>query len=164
MKERLSMREKIFCNAYVNCGNAKEAATSAGYEGVAQRVGERLLNEPRITEEIERLTELKKREFSQMAILGYKRLAFGSVADAVNLLYLDKPDKEQLEEMDLFMISEIKRPKEGVMEIKFFDRLKALEKLEQAGSTDDKAVPFYEALRLGAQAAAGITAVTEDEI
>ena len=45
-----------------------------------------------------------------------------------------------LGQMDLFMISEIKRPKDGAMEIKFFDRLKALEKLEtrslETGSAD----------------------------
>ena len=31
--------------------------------------------------------------------------------------------------MDLYSVSEIKRPKDGSMEIKFFDPLKALEKL-----------------------------------
>ena len=49
--------------------------------------------------------------------------------------------------MDLFNISEIKKPKDGAMEIKFFDRIKALEKLEQIDSnhTNEK-MPFYLAL------------------
>ena len=44
-------------------------------------------------------------------------------------------------------ISEIKKPKDGAMEIKFFDRIKALEKLEQIDSnhTNEK-MPFYLAL------------------
>lgn len=53
------------------------------------------------------------------ALLGYERLAFGSIADCVQLLYMDKPTLQDLEGMDLFMISEIKRPKDGAMEIKF---------------------------------------------
>lgn len=62
-----------------------------------------------------------------MAAAGYQRLAFGSICDAISLLYKSDPSKEDLEGMDLFLVSEIKRPKDGSMEIKFFDRLKALE-------------------------------------
>ena len=64
-------------------------------------------------DELERLTALRKRVLPQLASAGYYRMAFGGVAG----------------EMDLFMISEIKKPKDGMLEIKFFDRLKALEKL-----------------------------------
>lgn len=58
--------------------------------------------------------------------------------------------------MDLFNISEIKRPKGGGLEIKFFDRLKPLEKLQEI-STDSSqtALPFYEALNNGAKALNG---------
>ena len=45
--------------------------------------------------------------------------------------------------MDLFLVSEIKRPKDGSMEIKFFDRLKALEKLTDDSEKEDRATPFY---------------------
>ena len=52
------------------------------------------------------------------------------------------------EKLDLFNVSEIKRPKGGGLEIKFFDRLKALEHLEQlcTGGDEDSALPFYKAL------------------
>ncbi len=55
---------------------------------------------------------------------------------------------EKLPTLDLFNISEIKRVKGGGMEIKFFDRLKALEKLGQVISTTDKSQTqsFYDAL------------------
>lgn len=69
-----------------------------------------------------------------MAAAGYQRLAFGSICDAISLLYKSDPSKEDLEGMDLFLVSEIKRPKDGSMEIKFFDRLKALENSVQAVS------------------------------
>ena len=52
--------------------------------------------------------------------------------------------------MDLFHISEIKRQKDGAIEIKFFDRLKALEKLEKADLlNNEEANPFYKALENG---------------
>lgn len=88
-----------------------------------------------------------------LAKQGYQRLAFGSIADAVKLLYMESPDPHTLEQMDFFCISEIRRPKDGAMEIKFFDRLRALERLELSESTGcGKASPFYEALEEGARA------------
>ena len=48
---------------------------------------------------------------------------------------------------DLFNVAEIKRPKDGAMEIKFFDRIKALEKLEDIDENDRSNVSdFYKAL------------------
>ena len=68
------------------------------------------------------------------------------------LLYMDKPDLQTLEAMDLYMISEIKRPKDGAMEIKFFDRLKALEKLSEAQQASaENSLPFYKALENSAE-------------
>ena len=48
---------------------------------------------------------------------------------AISLLFMENPSVDKLKTMDLFSVAEIKRPKDGAMEIKFFDRLKALEKL-----------------------------------
>lgn len=81
-----------------------------------------------------------------LATAGYIRLAFGSVADAVSLIYMDKPSREELEKMDLFLVSEIKHPKEGALEIKFFDRLKALEKLSIDRGGDDNAGSIFDAI------------------
>ena len=81
-----------------------------------------------------------------------RRLAFGSVSDAVRLLLHEAGDEPlDLDRLDLFLVSDIKRPKGGGMEIKFFDRQKALERLEelQAG-TSDGALPFYRALERSA--------------
>ena len=69
---------------------------------------------------------------------GYERLAFGSIADAVRLL-LRRRFPAALEEMDLFSVSEIKRPREGAMEIKFFNRLEALDRLRECDRLPGKA-------------------------
>ena len=48
---------------------------------------------------------------------------------------------------DLFNVSEIRRPKDGAMEIKFFDRIRALEKLEAAvDDSETRLADFYSAL------------------
>ena len=64
---------------------------------------------------------------------------------------LPPPGEGELKKMDLFCVSEIKRPKDGSMEIKFFDRMKALEKLSE-GESGDGAASFYEAICRSAQA------------
>ena len=96
---------------------------------------------------------MRKRILPQLAAAGYYRMAFGGVADALKLLYTEHPSDEQLSEMDLFMISEIKKPKDGMLEIKFFDRLKALEKL--GGQQDESAgvAGLFDAIGRGAQSA-----------
>ena len=50
--------------------------------------------------------------------------------------------------MNLFNIAEIKKPRDGALEIKFFDRLRALEKLEQIDTQENsgKNIQFYAAL------------------
>ncbi len=80
------------------------------------------------------------------AMLGYERLAFGSTADAFRLLMSSGDDVPDVGALDLFNVAEIKRPKDGAMEIKFFDRLKALEQLGDIPESGDAASSFYEAL------------------
>ncbi len=78
---------------------------------------------------------------------GYEKLAYGSVADAVRLLFTEAPDLAALERMDLFNISEIKRPKGGGMEIKFFDRIKALQCLEELSDDSGNSEGLYKTLQ-----------------
>lgn len=92
----------------------------------------------------------KKQENKKTDIYsGFEKLAFGGITDAVRLLYTDTmPDAEKIENMDLFNISEIKRAKGGGMEIKFFDRLKALEKMHTLSeeNSENASFSFLEAL------------------
>ncbi len=87
-----------------------------------------------------------------MASVGYQRLAFGDISDAVSLLYMENPSRGDLSSMDLFLVSEIKRPKDGSMEIKFFDRLKALEKLESKIEEESGVKSLFDAINEGAKA------------
>ena len=119
---------------------------------------------PEILDEISRLTEQREKMFARLASLGYQRLAFGNISDAVSLLYIERPTAEQLKAMDLFMISEIKmfmiseikKPKDGMLEIKFFDRLKALEKLESKSGADAGVSNLFDAIGQGAKAVSEI--------
>lgn len=153
-KSKLTSRELQFCICYLNTGNACEAAISAGYVKNPKQEGERLLCRDDIADKIEQLSRQREKSLSNMASVGYQRLAFGNIADAVSLLYMDNPSREQLSSMDLFLVSEIKKPKDGTMEIKFFDRIKALEKLENTADYDG-GKSIFDAISEGAKAVRG---------
>ena len=73
---------------------------------------------------------MRKKSETQLVIDGLKKLAFGKVNDAVTLVFAeDIPPPELLAKMRLFNISSVKRVKGGGVEVQFFDRQKALEKL-----------------------------------
>ena len=73
----------------------------------------------------------KENDMKEEIYQGYQQLAFGSIADAIKLLFMEEPAPRALGKMNFINVAEIRRMKEGAMEIKFFDRLKALEKLEE---------------------------------
>ena len=146
MKKNLNTKEKLFCVFYLAHGNAAEAAMLAGFDE-PQKNGNLLILRDDIAEYISSVYQKKLEFLSRQAITGYERLAFGSFNDAVSLLFADSLSKEQLSSIDLFNVAEIKRPKEGAMEIKFFDRIKALEKLELLDrSQKNSASDFYNAI------------------
>ena len=61
-------------------------------------------------------------------------LAFGKANDCVRLVLEESP---QLQELDLSLLSEVRRSDKGGVEIKLIDRLRALEQLSQAAGQDD---------------------------
>lgn len=154
-RQGLNEKEKLFCLYFCRTRNVREAAAKAGYVLFPEKSGQKLMADKLIAEEIKRLEKLQEVS-AQEAAAGYRRIAYGSVCDAVRLLFSDSPpDPDSLEKLDLFCISEIKRPKGGGMEIKFFDRLKALEKLAELSGADERDIPpFYAALEDGAKALA----------
>ena len=80
-------------------------------------------------------------------------MAFGRINDALELLK-DDPSEVCAERLDLFNVSEIKRVKGGGVEIKFFDRLEALEKLaelEDRAADSAAADSFFSAVRNSAK-------------
>ena len=121
------------------------SARLSGYRLNSRAKGIKLLARDDIQSEINRLVKEKEKLAKTMASIGYQRLAFGNTSDAVSLLYTKEPQEADFGAMDLFMISEIKKPKDGSVEIKFFDRLKALEKLEQINS-DSSFMNLFDAI------------------
>lgn len=118
-----------------------------------ERTALRLLRKKEIQAEIER-SDRKKSASQKDIISGYYRLAFGCFADAVSLLFKEEITDEEIRQMDLYNISDIKRKKGGDIEIKFFDRLKALEHLQQMACQDgsSSADSLFRAIEKGAAA------------
>lgn len=96
---------------------------------------------------------MAKKSVDEQIKQGLLDLAVGSVSDAMLLLFLD--DEEiirRLPRLKLSNISEVKRPKGGGMEIKFFDRIKAFEKLQELSCTNgNQGLSFYQALEKSAE-------------
>ena len=147
----LTKRENEFCRYFAACRNGREAAARAGF-AFPERSGLRLLDKASVKAEIERLTAASKGNSS--AVDGLKRLAFGSIADAVRLILSDEP--LDIESLDLYSVSEIKRTDKGT-EIKFYDRIKALEALlsTNEGSTENESFGLVDAIFKGASAISG---------
>ena len=86
-----------------------------------------------------------------------EELAYGKANDAVRLVMTDEPmHREMIDELDLSLLSEIKRGSNGVIEIKLINRLDALELLAKlVGSDTVKKAPqadnFFRAMESAAK-------------
>ena len=151
----LSKRVKSFCRFYSNCTDAEMAAKMAGIPDPS-RSGLLLLDREEVTSELKRLYHQKLVQNEQRVMAGYERLAFGSAEGAAGLLFADDPAGMLKNGCDIFNVAEIRRPREGALEIKFFDRLKALEKLQEIRREEKPgASDFYRAVLGGLGSAEG---------
>ena len=57
------------------------------------------------------------------------RLAFARVNDAVKLAFLPEEERDVIERLDLSALTEFRRSGAGTVEMKFTDRMRALERL-----------------------------------
>lgn len=152
-EKKLNKKENDFCRWYVRLRNPKEAALKAGFTLVPEHHALHLLAKEHIREKI---CELEKEGLTDKCTLsaGFQRLAFGSIADAVKLILSAGTDNPpDIDSLDLFNVSEIKYTCGKGMEIKFFDRLKALERLSEIADSekDNSALSFYEAIERSAR-------------
>ena len=98
-KDELRNRRKRFCYLYAVLGDPEEAAVRAGYS-------------------------------RDEALGAAMELLKSSCNDAVQLAFSDElPPQDVLGRLDLYNVSEIKRVRGGGVEVKVFDRIRALEKL-----------------------------------
>ncbi len=158
--EKLTDRQDLFCRCYLQIQNPREAALRAGFSPEeAEAEGLRLLGTPRVRRHLAKLRRLGGHPEERAALAGLRRLAFSPVGDCLRLL-LFYPDLEeaQVQALDLFMLSEVKKTKDGGMEMKFFDRMKALEKLlelEDGAQGNDGLAALYKALENAGPSARG---------
>lgn len=151
-EKTLTKKELDFCRWYARLRNPKEAAIKSGYTVLPEYRGITLLSKKQIISKIKEL-ENENRADENLVSAGLSRLAFGSTADAVKLILSANSDNPPLPDtLDLFNVSEIKYTSGKGMEIKFFDRLKALEQLSKISESalNSSALSFYEALERSA--------------
>lgn len=147
----LNSKELQFCINYVNTGNVEKSALKSGYKKNSLKIGSYLLEKESVLKKINDLYQKKRKNFLYRAFCGYEKLAFGSINDAVSLLFSKNLKPDEIENLDLFNVSEIKI-RDGSLEIKFFDRLRALEKLQQIDFADNsKTSFFYDAIEKGTE-------------
>ena len=145
-KSTLSAQARLFCWHFARCGNPAEAAVYAGYNN-AEDQAIKLFMKAEIRRECKRAAA-ELADLPLLALKGLERLAFGSTTDALQLLFdEDNAAPENFKKLDLFCVSEIKRPKGGGLEIKLYDRQKALEALLTHGGIEESgAYTLYSAL------------------
>lgn len=155
--KELNEKERLFCVYYSLKQNALEAALKSGYTVMPERTAFKLLKKDSINAYISALTLENKSNRDEIAA-GLRRLAFGCINDAVTLAFNEEFDPEMLKELDLFNVSEIKVNRGKGVEIKFFDRIKALEKLTAViGQSDSESKnEFFTAIEHGAAALSGV--------
>ncbi len=132
-------RKRAFCRWYAALGNPCEAAVRAGFPPQeAADTAMQLLTQPACRQYLAALEGAPPVPLRQLVLAGLTRLAFGRSNDAVRLAFAEElPDAGSLDAMDLFAVSEIKRDKNGGVEVKLFDRQRALERLLECASAAD---------------------------
>jgi len=138
-----SEQQKQFCRAYLRTMDPQRAAGEIG-----RGDGYALLREHTVQGRLEKMREsLHGQILREDAVRRLCELAFGRANDAVALALSDGAARPDIEGLDLSAVAEFKVTDKGGVELKFLDRVRALEALcsllgESAGSADE----FYQAL------------------
>lgn len=138
----MTAKEKLFCENYLALHCPTQAALKSGYTESDAKKAQTMLRREDIKNYLRELEdEAQPLSLTKSAIRGLERLAFSSPE---NIL-----DTEKICPSDLFCISELKRTQNGAIEVKFYDRIKALQALYEIGKLQDEnmSVPFFEALK-----------------
>ena len=144
----LTAKERSFCRAYARLLLPREAALEAGYSSKkAAAIAGELLSREEIRQAVrEEIRQAPHKDLLPEIVKGgLLRLIFSSAQGSVAAEGADLPD--------LFGVSEIKSGKNGV-EVKFADRLRALELLWEIAKEETPAgkIPIYQALLMSAKA------------
>ena len=125
----------LFAQEYVKDLNATRAAIRAGYAKRGAAVtGSRLIRKPNVEYWIAEAQELKARSRDitiERVLEEMRRLAFAQTTDIVTLKggWVQIADTDSLTTEQKSAISQIRQKKDGELEVKFYDKLKALDSL-----------------------------------
>lgn len=123
---------KDFAMHFCRSRNAAESAIAVGVSPLKAKLeGLRMLSRKQTISAVKAYAEQTVPLAESEIISGLERLAFGRTNDAAALVFAEEITPYRIEHADLFNVSEIKKIKGGGVEIKFFDRQKALEKLAE---------------------------------
>lgn len=125
MKDKLTGRKRrAFCRAYLACMDAQRAAEQCGLAD-----GYELLELPTVRTELENIRAEANDICRADAVRRLCAVAFGRPNDAIRLALGDGLTGGEIDALDLSAVAEFKRSSTGGVEMKFFDRAKALELL-----------------------------------
>ena len=120
---------RAFAKMFVRTRNGSETAVRLGAEpSQAKQIEADYLANKAVKREIRRLDKEDVQTLCYVKT-GLSRLAFGSINEAAALVFSEEPTREEVLRADLFNVAELKKVKGGGVEMKFFDRQRALEKL-----------------------------------
>lgn len=141
MNPNLPSEKRKFAAAYLRCFDAERAA-----EAIGRSDGIRLLSTPGVQREL-RLQRSQCDICRQDVLRRLAQLAFGRANDCVKLVL---SENAPIDDLDLSLLSEVKRNDKGTVEVKLVDRVRALEQLLQAGTdAADAADAFFAAAEDG---------------
>lgn len=132
----LNDRQRIFVEEYLIDRNATQAAIRAGYsKKTAYSIGQRLLKKVEIQEAIKKRTEARIRRTDITADFVLTEIMKVASADASDFVTVGKRNRvqiiptEEIPKDKLAALSGVKRGKNGELEVKLYDKLRALEML-----------------------------------
>jgi hypothetical protein len=141
-KAKTSECRKRFCRAYLRTLDPQRAAQEAGVPDGWAMLRDRAVRK-RLGQMRESMAEQIRRED---AVRRLAELAFGRANDGAALAMGSAEERQDVRALDLSAVSELKVTDKGV-EIKFLDRVRALETLcGLLENDDDAAASFFQAL------------------
>lgn len=151
----------LFCSNYARLGDVYEAAIRTGFPPeTALAEASDILSRTKYRNLIMSLRQ-KNIPPKETVMTGLVRLAFGRANDAAMLVFSDEcPSAEIINSLDLFNVSEIKKVKGGGVEVKLFDRQKAMERIYEYASGEESASAASNLI----EALTGNGAESDDEI
>ena len=154
LKISKSVQSKLFCYYYLKTLNPAWAAKMAGMSSPPDNAWISLLCDDEVSRELEHLkTRAGESWNAATTALRLAEIAFGRANDAVKLLFLPQDAaNEDIDALDLSLLLEAKKGRDGAFEIKLIDRVKALCELlaSAGGAPGDSASKLYSVIEKAA--------------